>query len=383
MQVKKRKQAKKSTASSAFKDGYTHGRQAGYEQGYHNGLIAGEQQNILPVALIIAPISTFPSLEIIVLQPFRWLKDQGIYNFRLVVEDEATVDDIAAASIVIFVRNVAAKAAELFQAAHELGKKTVYVIDDNFLEISEGNASTAYYKDPVHRETCLKFLTQSSVVQVHSKYFADLIRLQYNSRVVCFVASVDFHLLEETGPKPVRDDGITVFGYEGTNKEEDFAVVVPAIRQILQEYGARVRVEFMGFVPAALQGLPGVVYYPLDYDYRHFMQTLYQTTWDFGLAPLAHSPFNLCKTNNKFREYAACAIPGIYTETPAYTDWVDNEVTGLLVPHTTEAWYAGMKRMIEEPQLREAIKTHAYDYCRTHFSIEQTAAQWRQHILQV
>lgn len=383
MAVKKRKQAKKSSSSSAFANGYADGRQAGYELGYHNGLIAGEQQHILPIALIIAPAITFPSLEIIVLQPFRWLKQHGIYNFRLVVEEEATADHIAEASIVIFIRNVEPRAFELLQVAHDMGKKTVYVIDDNFLEIPDGGVNTAYYQDPLRREICQRFLTDTSIVHVLSKYFADLIRLHFNSEVACFAASVDFALLEETGPKPVRNDGLIVFGYEGTNKEEDFEVVVPAIIQIMQEYGARVRVEFMGFMPASLQGLPGIAYYPPDYDYRHFMQTLYQTTWDFGLAPLTDSPFNLSKTNNKFREYAGCSIPGIYTDTPAYTDWIAHEVTGLIVPQTTQGWYEGMKRMIEEPELRQAIKGNALEYSLANFSIEQSASQWRQHILQV
>lgn len=378
-----KKQVKKSSVPSAFASGYANGRQAGYEQGYHNGLIAGEQQNKLPIALIIAPVSTFPSLEIIVLQPFRWLKQHGIYNFRLVVEEEATVEHIAEASIVIFIRNVEPKAYELLHAANEMGKRTVYVIDDNFLEIPEGVLVTEYYKNPVRRETCVKLLTESSIVQVHSKYFADLIRLHFNSRVACFAASVDFSLLEETGPKATRDDGIIVFGYEGTNKEVDFEVVVPAITQILQEYGSRVRVEFMGFMPSGLQGVPGVVYYPTDFEYRQFIQTLYQTTWDFGLAPLSNTLFNLCKTNNKFREYAGCLIPGIYTETPAYTDWIEHEVTGLLVPQTTEGWYNGIKRMIDEPELRQSIKDKAHEFSRVHFSMEQSASQWREHILQV
>ena len=139
----------------------------------------------------------------------------------------------------------------------------------------------------------------------------------------------------------------------------------------------------MGFIPAGLQGLPGVSFVPLNMDYRSFIQSLYRTTWDFGLAPLNDSLFNLCKTNNKFREYASCHIPGIYTNMPAYSDSVVQEETGLLVPQTTEGWYGGMKRMIEDHSLRHKIKERAAIFSRSQFPLDQAAVNWRQHILNV
>ncbi|MDQ0901566.1 MULTISPECIES: glycosyltransferase [unclassified Paenibacillus] len=369
--------------SYSYLGGRRKGKREGYEQGYQNGVQLGLQHTLWPIALIIAQVKSFPSLEIILLQPFRLMKKLGIYNYRLVTEDFVTREDIASAQIVIFIRNVEPLAYKWLEAAHEMGKQTVYVIDDNFLHIPSAGTLTNYYQDPDRRETFIRFLTFSKVVQVISPYFADYIRLHFNPNVVCFPASVDFELLDAAGPKPVRNDGNIVFGYEGTAKDEDFKPVVPAIIKILQEYGPRIRVEFLGFIPPGLQGLPGVSFLSTDYEYRQFMQTLYRTSWDFGLAPLTDSLFNLCKTNNKFREYSGCLIPGIYTHAPAYSDCIVQEETGYLVPQTTEGWYLGMKRMIEDAVMRNKIKEQAGAYSRQHFSLEQSVVNWRNHILHV
>lgn len=379
----KARRAKPIGLSVAYRNGLRNGRVDGLNRGLQDGIMAGKQNTLWPIALIIAQVKSFPSLEIILLQPFRLMKQLGIYNFRVVTEEEATREHIAEAAVVVFIRNVEPRAYAALEMAHEMGKPTVYVIDDNFLEIPSVGAISDYYKDPIRRETFIRFLTFSKLIQVISPYFADYIRLHFNPHVVCFSASVDFRWLDEYGPKPVRNDGVIVFGYEGTVKEEDFKPVVPAIISILQAYGARVRIEFMGFIPSGLQGLPGVSFLPYDHNYRQFMQSLYSTTWDFGLAPLSNSLFNLCKTNNKFREYAGCLIPGIYTNTPAYADCITHEVTGLLVPQTTEGWYLGMKRMIDDQALRNSIREQAGAYSRSQFSLEQSVANWRQHILHV
>ncbi|NOU90926.1 hypothetical protein GC102_35150 [Paenibacillus sp. LMG 31460] len=371
------------TKSYSYLNGRRKGKRKGYQQGYQNGVQLGLQKTLWPIALIIAQVKSFPSLEIILLQPFRLMKKLGIYNYRLVTEEVVTRKDIASAQIVIFIRNVEPLAYKWLEVEHKMGKPTVYVIDDNFLHIPYVGALTDYYQKPERRETFIRFLTFSKVVQVTSPYFANYIRLHFNPSVVCFPASVDFELLDAASPKPVRNDGNIVFGYEGAVKEEDFKPVVPAIIQILKEYRPRIRMEFLGFIPSGLKGVPGVSFLPYDYDYRQFIQTMYQTSWDVGLAPLTNSIFNLCKSNNKFREYSGCSIPGIYTHTPVYSDCILHEETGYLVPQTTEGWYLGMKRMIEDTAMRNKIKEQARAYSRHHFSLEKSVVNWRSHILHV
>lgn len=364
----------------SYQKGYGAGRTAGYERGYQEGIEKGRQVTIMPIALIITASKNLPTLKMMIYQPFDQLKIEGLYNFWVRAEDEVSREDIEQASVVIFVRNVEPGAYQHLETAHELGKRTIYCIDDNFLEIPESAQEYSYLVEPVRRETFVKFLTNAQLVHVNSEYFADHIRRNFNPQVVYFPATVDFEWLDQ-GVKPVRDDGQIVIGYEGTFKEDDFKEVVPAIKRILKKYGSKVKVEFFGYLPAALEGYPGIKHIPFEYDYRTFIHHLYGLTWDIGLAPLHDTLFNNCKTNNKFREYGACKIPGIYSNIHTYSSWVDHEETGYLVHHSKEGWYEGMKRMIEDPDLRLKIKEQAAVVSRENFSIGNCVENWKNLLL--
>src|SRR5690606_3376806 len=127
--------------------------------------------------------------------------------------------------------------------------------------------------------------------------------------------------------------------------------------------------HFYGYVPDELARHPWVAHYPLEPSYRTFIRSLYQKTWDIGIAPLHDTLFNHCKTNNKFREYSACWIPGIYSAMPAYQECVTDGETGILVPHTTEGWYLVMRKLIDDPRLRLKINQQAGVFARQTYSI--------------
>ncbi|SDO85335.1 Glycosyltransferase involved in cell wall bisynthesis [Paenibacillus sp. yr247] len=395
-----RKANKKKVGRKINRSDYNKGYNVGFDQAYNDGFNAGysqvveqysqvEQGNqinsmepntlLTPIALVIPASMELPSLKMMIYHPFEQMKKLGQYNFQVRTEDSVSREDIASADIVVFVRNVEPDAYRYLEVAHEMGKRTVYCIDDNFLEIPQG-ALAQYYQEPVRKEAFINFLRNAQIIHVNSDYFADYIRLHFNSRVANFPATVDFEWLDQA-VEPARQDGQIVIGYAGTYKENDFKPIIPAIKRLLNQYGSRIRVEFFGFIPSSLQGYPGVTHLSYEGDYRSFIHKLYQVTWDIGLAPLADTLFNYCKTNNKFREYGACMIPGIYSEAPAYKGSVNHRETGYIVPHNEEGWYNGIKQMIENPDLRQKIKGQAEDYARRHFSIDSCVMNWRNMIL--
>lgn len=364
----------------AYRQGYEKGRLIGYEKGYQEGMARGYEAAVQPIALIIAASLDLPSLQMMLLHPFERLKKLGLYNFRVRSEDAVSEEDIQSASIVIFIRNVEPAAYPYLEMANRMGKRTVYCIDDNFLEIPSAAQEFHYYREPARREAFVNFLRNAQIVHVNSEFFAAYIRQHFNPQVVYFPATVDYEWLEQS-VKPVREDDKIIIGYEGTYKEEDFKPVVPAIKRILKEYEGTVKVMFFGFIPSSLRGTDKVDHIPYIYDYQRFIHKLYGLTWDIGLAPLTDTLFNHCKTNNKFREYGACMIPGIYSNIPTYASWVNHGETGYLVPHSEEGWYEGIKQMIENPDLRQKIKKQASSFGRDHFTIKACVDNWKYKIL--
>mgnify|MGYP002621153285 CR=1 FL=1 len=368
--------------STAYELGYRDGRQAGYQKGVEDGKAAGIRDSVMPLALIVTPAVELPSLEIILLQPFRVLKQLGIYNFKIRTEHEVTVGDMNSAAIVIVLRSVEPRSIEVLRAANHAGKPTVYVIDDNFLEIPPGTPVSDYYRDPMRRQIFEALLREASLVKVDSRFFADYIRLYFNPRVTSFPSSVDFDLIDPV-PKPSAPRPYVVIGYEGTQKDEDFAPVTPALIRVLQKYGKAVRLQFYGYAPQELLKFQQVSYSTGQIDYRTFMRILKGSEWDIGLAPLKDSMFNYCKTNNKFREYAACLIPGIYSISPPYVEHIVHGQTGYLVENTEEAWFQGLCAMIDNAVLRETIRIQAWGVSRQMFHVDACVANWREHVLHV
>ncbi|QMV40769.1 glycosyltransferase family protein [Cohnella cholangitidis] len=316
-------------------------------------------------------------------QPLRHLEKHGVCSFSIRSDDEVQLSRLAAADIVIFFRTVSNEAYKLLELAREMGKKTVYVIDDHFMAMSPASEMGNYYHDPNKRANYVKFLKNTHIVKVASKFFARHLETHFNpNKIVCFAGSVDFSIFSGLEKSNKHEDKI-VIGYEGGKKLAAFDPVIDALRGILRTYGEKIRIEFFGYIPDGLVGKPQVFYNHHDSDYRNFLKSLYRLKWDIGLAPLENTLLHDCKTNNKFREYAACRIPGIYSKSKAYEDWVEDGENGMLASGTRDDWYEAMAELIEKPDLREKIKDRAETAAKEHFSVETCAENWRNQIFDV
>lgn len=367
-------------------DGFQQGRQAGIESGHRDRQQLADSALLHPVipkqritrVLVITP-SHIPSLEIGLLQPFGELAKSEDFAYEVRTKEAATKEIIAEFDAIVFIRNVDEMSWQAFEWARELGKHTVYYIDDNFLSVPLTTSVGLYYGEPHRMKFFIQFLKQADVVKVDSSYFRDYIAKHFNPNVVYFAASVDFDWLKSSRGKERKSKQI-VIGYEGTIKEDDFAVVVPALRRVLEEYGDEVKFESYGYFPSALSHLRNVKHLEGDADYRQFLRTLNRAQWDIGIAPLAPTHFNSCKTNNKFREYSACRIPGIYSDMPAYNRWVVHGETGYLATHSEEGWYQALTHMIQSPDLRNTIREKAYDFAEQYFNVPLCAQEWKNKI---
>ena len=110
------------------------------------------------------------------------------------------------------------------------------------------------------------------------------------------------------------------------------------------------------------------------------MQRFSAMGFDIGLAPLLDDEFHRSKTNNKFREYGACQIAGVYSNVDTYSRYIRDGETGLLVDNTTETWITALTRLITDPQLRLKIVRQALDYAHQNFSQEAYLRVWQSQV---
>jgi hypothetical protein len=89
-----------------------------------------------------------------------------------------------------------------------------------------------------------------------------------------------------------------------------------------------------------------------------FPATLARLHLDIGLAPLVDTPFNRCKTNLKWLEFSALAVPTIASDVEPYSRCIQHGVDGFLAK-TSEDMVRELGRLIRDPDLRRSVGDRA------------------------
>jgi glycosyltransferase involved in cell wall biosynthesis len=168
-----------------------------------------------------------------------------------------------------------------------------------------------------------------------------------------------------------------------TSREDDrlWEIFWPAVHRVILKFGAKVEFYFWGQAPAQLLNEKGVHRIPLVKNYNRFLQLFSARMFDIGLAPLPDDAFHRSKTNNKFREYSACGIAGIYSQMDVYRRCVNHRKNGLLVNNDAEAWYQALCELVENVELRRSIQIEARTYAQEHYSQVEFDRVWYNQIV--
>jgi GT2 family glycosyltransferase/glycosyltransferase involved in cell wall biosynthesis len=166
-----------------------------------------------------------------------------------------------------------------------------------------------------------------------------------------------------------------------TTHDADFALLSPALTEIHRQFGDQIQVELIGFVskadvptwirrlaptPHAIQSYPAFV---------HWLN--WAGPWDIGLAPLADSPFNVCKSPIKVLDYAAMGLATLASDVAAYQGSLADGPGGELVPGTTAAWYEALSRLIRDAGLRRRLAEDGARHFQASGTLASQADAWR------
>ncbi|GAB2670007.1 glycosyltransferase family 4 protein [Paenibacillus thermoaerophilus] len=319
--------------------------------------------------LVITPNYEIVSYTLLIRIPFNKLVSDGLIDYQVVVPLEAKDINLKEFDIIINLRCFDEITIEILKKSKTYQIPFIFITDDNYFELSFSNHNNIV--SAVHKATSNDALehvvSNSSAVVVFSDELVEKMKT-YNSVVYKFPT---YQILKRDKYKQSKKKNAIVIGYMGSLlKNIDFTYLEGAIIRILNEYKHRVTFEFIGFIPEALKFRPGVKHFNFINDYKKFQDFFESRDWDIALAPLADTAFNRSKTNNKFREYSSLGIPGIYSNIVTYNGDVTNEVNGILVNNNEEEWYQAIKRMIDNPELRNYIGANARKYVEEHLSID-------------
>lgn len=246
------------------------------------------------------------------------------------------------------------------------GISYIYYIDDNFWELEGDTPLAQYYQNLDVRRTLEMAVKGADNVVVNSELFGDYLVSCFNAKVSVLPAPFDFSLLRQEGRADRNTEEVRI-GFAGSvSRNKDFVAIIPALVRILREF-RNVELYFFGFCPFELKGRARVHYYSHVDSYESFIRLKESVVLDIGLAPMAQVKSNFYKTNNKYREYGALRIAGVYAACSPYSESVKHRITGLLVPQESESWYEAIASLVSDASFRQSIADAAYeDVYRSH-----------------
>lgn len=264
------------------------------------------------------------------------------------------------------------------------GIRIAYSLDDNYFDLALSDPSS-----PTNQFLpIVTFLLRQADAVLVTTPTLRLKILEYNQNIHILPNQLDERLLVYRPPvDPIRqiDHRPLVVGYMGTfTHEEDLRMVLPALESIHRRHAGKIEFQLVGVlkneeVKQELLQLPVRYVYPNPEEHEYPLFMLWFTghvQWDIAISPLKSTPFNDCKSDIKFLDYAAIGAAGIFSQSPAYNSSIQQKQNGLLVESTPEAWEDALEKFVEQPDLRHEIARNASRYLYSDRILAKRATDW-------
>ncbi len=329
-----------------------------------------------PIRVLLLYRTFGPSVNLCALLQLEYLSEQGMISFkhtRILATKKA---DLEWAQLVIFVRGDGLLDEWMAKVCHDAGKKILYILDDDLLNVPMNLGSGPYYSQKSVKEHIKKMME-------YSDYFASpstILLRKYGS-----LFSNTFRIIEPSAYKMERkranNDGIIRIGFAGSSdRGSDIdAILSEALKQIVNHYGDKISIEIFGTETKISKEIPCKQYQYTE-SYQEYQQKMYELNWDIGLAPMPDTGFHSCKHYNKLVEYSAFGIAGIYSNVLPYAGEVEHGITGLLCENTTDDWVNKLTQLIENKTLRENISHYCLEKAKTAYSIAYAAENFAKNL---
>lgn len=279
-------------------------------------------------------------------------------------------------TIVILSRIATRHIGAIVAQARTAGTPILAHLDDNLFAVPEdlGPGKAARHNDPARLARLTLMCVRAQAIYVSTPGLASALQKQFpEARILSgdIYAAADEPLIDFRPRAPIT------FGYMGTaGHANDLADIAEGISSVLASH-PDTRFETFGTIrpPSSLSRFGGrVVAHPRADDYQSFLGKLGELGWSAGLAPLRDTPFNACKADTKFVEYAKAGIPAIVADLPVYRRAI-MAGAALAANASPSSWTDALERLLPSPDLGADLVARAHGLVRETYSMSRLEAQ--------
>lgn len=309
-----------------------------------------------------------PSIRLCGHCQMAYLAEQGEVEYRACQEMKLRNRDLNWADIVLLGRLDSWYERKLTEHLHKSGRYLIYIIDDDLLNIPPEISSAAYYNQPDVQRNIRSMIEMSDAIlspspKLLEKYAVD------GRRAI----QIEEPAIDPVPYKPHDPNQPVKIGFAGSiDRTGDIeSILKEALIRIKKEYGNRVQFEFFGAIPSFANEIEARCI-PYCDSYDEYRKTLNSLEWDIGLAPMPDTPFHACKHYNKFVEYAAAGVVGVFSDEMPYTQLRRGAYESVLCANNSKAWMDALSELIESVD-REDMRCSLCALCEGSFSVRETS----------
>jgi len=320
------------------------------------------------INVLLTYTTLIPSVRFCALYPLEYLAKNKDINLISKTSHKVTSADLNLCDVLVMVRCCEDRELEIAQKCKKTGRKLVYVLDDDLLNVPESIECHKYYSIQALRDNMTGIMQISDVLWSPNP---NLIKKYGNMFDKCVI--IDEPFIGNIKLKEQTNEEVRI-GFAGTETHRAFidGFLGNVLKSVKYIYKDKVSIEFFGFKPDFLKEIEGV-YIPYCDNYEQYCSIMRERNWDIGLAPLEQSEFASCKYFNKYIEYSSYGIVGVYSDVQPYVFGIKDKINGILAENTVEGWINAIRMLIEDKELLNKISQFAQEELQTKFNVESVA----------
>ncbi|MDX2235643.1 MAG: hypothetical protein NW200_14185 [Hyphomonadaceae bacterium] len=303
--------------------------------------------------------------------------ERDLDGFGLAAFRRALADLVAQArpTVVVFSRAGTRFAGDILAVARGAGARVVAHLDDDLFNVPEalGAAKAAMHNDPARLARLMVVCRRADAIYASTAALGEVLADRFPDRTVIPGA---LYAAAHEPFQAFRVGGPPVFGYMGTaGHGGDLEAIAPAIADVLTRV-PQARFETFGTIkapPALTRFGERVTAHPRTADYPSFLERLKGLGWRAGLAPLNDTPFNACKADTKFVEYAQSGIPSVLARGRVYARPLQEGAAW--GAHTPQDWADAVVKLLEDEAEASRLAQAAQACLRQWYSVGTLEAQ--------